>query len=631
MNNIKKSEKIAVTSIIILVLVGATLACFILFPTPITLIRRHVNPSLEAERKPYSGFLTLLVLAPLKSLAVGNYSDTVKCLKTLMATYIPETLKFVINRFTQLLNQTANLLEKTENLLNMAENLIDVGREEDAKPILKEASVNLAQANLTYNELEAASDELTRRFSLQRSQIAKGVEDVAELIEKLYHRLNDLLNRLEKQKNLEETILEIDVFPKTIWTGGKITVIGRLYTPQRALSSKKVVILIDGDKGGEAKTLEDGAFTTQLNLPYIYKHKVIVRVKYTPTEDEASLYKPAISNPIKLSLLYIEPRIMIEPVGAVFPGKGFILKGVVKANQSLPYSTIKILWAGTAITASLKEGKFETMLHVPENIPEGKQTLKVETQAWGIFAPAQAKLAINVQRLPLNITIETPPFILSGVGAPLRGRIIYGDEVFNVTVKLAFLGRTQTLKTLGEFHFQLNPSLTLLTNYYDYEIYVAPSLPWYRSSTIKGSILVLNPITITLPTGLILVLALRLLLFQRAEQSGVGEGEALIESRGGRLPEKSFTPEELRWVIESYWQAVVIIESISGIKMKPSMTMREYFASAAPKIGELYNDFKTLTFTAEKVLYAREVPAEELESARRAINNLKVRSIGANI
>ena len=627
----KNTEKAAAILIIILVSVGAAIAYLLWLPTPITPILRHVNPAAETEQKPYPNFLTPLVLDPLRSLAIGNYSETAGRIRNLIATYIPETLKFIINRFTQLLNQTANLLETTENLLKTAENLIDAGREGDAKTILTEASINLAQANLTYNELKAASDELARTFFLQKSQISKEVEDIGKLIENLHQRLNTLLSRLEKQKNLEKTILEINVFPRTLWTGGKITLVGRLHTDRKALPGRNIAIFIDGVKMGETKTLWKGIFIARLHLPYIYKQKIVVEARYTPTGDDASLYKPAVSNPIEINLLYIKPKIRAEPAGTVLPGKSFLLKGTVEANQSLPYSTIKILWAEENKTVNLKEGKFETILHVPENIPEGKHTLKIEAQAWGIFAPAQANLFINVERLPLNITIETPAFTLSGAGAFLRGQITYEDEPFNVTIKAIFLGQTQTLNASSKFELQLNPPLTLLTDYYNYEIYVTPTLPWYKSSTIKGSILILNPITITLPTGLILALALKLSRSQRMEQAGAREEETPTEPRIERLPEKPFATEELKWVIEAYWQSIAIIENISGVKMKPSTTFREYFTSVAPKIGELHNEFKTLTFIAEKILYAEKVSAEELESARRAINKLKVKNLEANI
>ena len=72
-----------------------------------------------------------------------------------------------------------------------------------------------------------------------------------------------------------------------------------------------------------------------------------------------------------------------------------------------------------------------------------------------------------------------------------------------------------------------------------------------------------------------------------------------------------------------YWQAVFIVSRLTGVEMKPSMTMREYLEAAGCKLNGFKAWFKDLTIAAEKTLYSPAISAEEIESARKALDELK--------
>ena len=80
----------------------------------------------------------------------------------------------------------------------------------------------------------------------------------------------------------------------------------------------------------------------------------------------------------------------------------------------------------------------------------------------------------------------------------------------------------------------------------------------------------------------------------------------------------------LERLIDMYWQAVVIVSRLTGVEMKPSMTMREYLDAVGPRLGSFRNGFEALTVAAEKAIYSPAVSAEEVESARKALEQLKV-------
>jgi len=580
---------------------------------------RHVNPAAEAEQPPLPTFLTLLVTDVFDSLISGDYKAVAEGLKTLGAAYIPERYRFIADRFMQLLNDASSLLKDSGSLMDQAESLIMLGRGEEAKQLLHEASGKLTSANTTCIELRSACKELAKTFNLPMAELSRRVDELSMVIMKLYWRLLRLLEMIEKQTRLEDSYLTINVAPKTVWTGGSIEVFGRLYTANTFLNGRVVGIYVDGVRLAEAVTDGDGGFHVFVSLPYIYKPEIPVQARYVPEGLDSEVYKPSASNIVEVSLLYIKPTIRAEIVGEALPGKTFILKGSVEAEKPLPYSAVKISWVGAGLTASLEDGFFKTMLYTPEDIPEGEYSLRIEAPAWRIFAPAEVKVKIPVQRLPLNITLQPPTVILAGFTSTLRGKL-YSHEEFNITVKAVFTGQAYTTRSSGEFSLNLSTPLTVFSGYQSYEVYVSPDPPWYRGTALEGSILVINPITVLAPFGLASALTLRLSRREGLEPKDVGFKESLQKQASVK---GYFVSSELEWIIDMYWQAVVIVSRLTGVEMKPSMTMREYLEATGSRLNGLGAGFKVLTIAAEKALYSPAISAEEAELAGKALEQLK--------
>ena len=627
MKNHKPAAK-PFAAIIILVAVAVLLTSLPLyFWAPLKPVVRHVNPATEAERPPLPALMTLLIIDVFDSLIGGNYSATAEGLKTLGTAYIPERYRYIANRFTQLLNELSNILNNTEALLDRAEVLIGLGRGEDARPLLSEASLKLVSANATRIELRNALDELAKTFSLPTGGLLRRIDELGGVIAELFTRLLRLLDMIDKQTTLEDTYLDIDVEPKTVWTGGSLDVSGKLYTAKTLLNGRNVRIVVDGAVLAEAVSNVDGEFHATVKLPYIYKPIIRIQARYMPEGLDREAYKPAASNIVEVGLLYVKPVIKAEVVGEALPGKAFILKGSVEAERPLPYSAVKVAWAGSSLTASLDGGRFMAALKTPEDIPDGEHSLRVEAPAWQVFAPEGATVQVLVRRLPLNVTLQPPTVIFAGFTSTLNGETSYGDERFNVSVRAVFAGQTYAARSNGSFGFVLTVPLTVFTGYQDYEVYVYPDPPWYRSVALKGSILVINPFTILVPFGLVSVLALR--LSWRREVGGPGP-EEVVQQHETQRQAYPLAPR-LEWLIDMYWQAVAIVIGLTGVDMKPSMTMREYLGAVGPMLGGLRTGFEVLTAAAEKALYAPAVPSEELEYARKAFEGLKTAYVKAHL
>lgn len=588
---------------------------------PLKPIVRHVNPAAEAEQTPLPTFMALLVTGALDSLIGGNYTAAADMLKTIGAAYIPEKYRFVIDRFTQLMNRISDLLSGVEQLLDQAEALIAVGKGEDAKVLLDEASLKLASANVTYTELRGACDELAKTFSLPMGELRSRVDELGRVISQIRMRLLRLLEMIERQTTLEDSFLTIDVTPKTVWTGGSILVSGRLYAASGGLGGRSVQVYVDGVKLAEATTL-GGEFTVQASIPYIYKPKVAVQARYTPLGLDSQTYRPSTSNTVEVSLLYIKPRITAEAVGEALPGKAFTLKGRVEADGPLPYPSVKVSWAGAVLKASLKDGGFEMPLYTPENLPDGEYALTVEAPAWQVYAPAETTVQVRVYRLPINVRLQPPTIVFAGIPSALKGEIIYGSERFNVTVRAVFAGQAYTTSSNGEFSIGLTVPLTVLTGYQSYEVYVSPELPWYSNVALSGSIMIINPFMLLVSVGLVSTLSLKLLRGRGVEGA---KPEGSHQEQAARHPaaeKEHFVPSDLEWLMDLYWQAVSIVVDLTGVEMKPSMTMREYLSAAGPWLGGLKASLEALTEAAERAVYSPAVPSSWLESARKAFEEL---------
>jgi len=618
------SKLTAAVLILVLAVASSLLIPYLIPPATHKLI--HVDPDSELSRLPLPKLLILLVLNPFTAIARGNFSGVQAELSILESAYIPSGLRFIVDRFVQLMNSIASHLDRADNLMDEAEALIDSGMGVEAKPMLAEASGEIALANATYRELRLASEELARAFSLPRGDIYVRLNDLGRLIDRMRLRLLKLLDMIERQKILIETFVSIDIYPKTVWTGGRISVEGRLNTVfGEPLPGRSVTILVDSLRIAEASTSWDGSFRIEVNLPYIYKHTVAVQARYTPTGGDAVRYKPSASDKVEVSLLYIEPKMIVEPVGLVQPGREFTLRGSVYSSSPLPYSNVKISWINSVYYVKLGEdGFFEARLNTPRDIPDGEYILRVDTPASGVFAPVGASLTVTVRRIPVNATLNLPSLALAGLNMFASGSFRAGDERLNAMVKIYFAGREYNVESDGEFAIWLNLPLTLLSGYQTCSMRITPIDPWFSEAAIEERILVVNPLTVLVSVGILVALAVKVSGGKAIKTYTEVIAAEISREEASGMAEAYFAPEELRWLMDIYWEAVGIVGDLTGVVMKPYMTMREYLSAiASGSHGRVYRYLETITSAAERALYSPEVSAWTIMMAMMAIKSLR--------
>ena len=620
-----KTKTITTLTILTLTIIIYAIISLTQIIPPIIITNRHVNPATENEQPPYSTFLAIPILNALDNMAKTNFTGSTQQLKTLASIYIPQKYKYIMDRFLQLINDETTLLNNTNQLLNQTETLINIGKEQNATQLLNQASQKLALANITYQTLKTAADQLTTTFALPRNDIFNKIDKIGELINKMNQRLLQYLEKIKNQETLIETFLTITATPETIWTGDKITIQGKLNTTYTPLPNKQIIILIDGTTQNKTTTKHDGTFNITTNIPYIYKPTITIQAQYIPNNIDNKTYKPTTSNTVKINLLYIKPTITLQTINKTLPGKNFTIKGTIQANKTLPYTQIKITWIEKTITTTINNNTFTTTLHTPSNITDGIYALKVETPPYKIFAPTQTITNIIIQRLPLNITLNIPSIIIAGMDKTIKGNII-SNEPLNTTITLTTTGQIYTTNTTSnEFQITLNPPLTLLTGYYNYEIYIQPQYPWYNTLYKKGQILIINPITIIIPLTPITLITIKIIEKRKRTTTQQTEEKIAETITEKKTPEKTYlTAKELQWLIDLYWEAVTIISNMTGIEMLPSMTLREYLKTVTPYISPIHKNFETLTIATEKALYSTEITTEELTLAKEAANKIYI-------
>jgi len=613
--------KIRVTLVIIVLIIVIFTVISIIQIVPPIIIKRHVDPTTENEQNPYVNSFTLILLSIFEHTAKTNFNESLKQLDNLLLLYIPPKYKYLIDRFREIMNQEINLLNNTNLLLNQTEKLISIGKINNATQLINQASQNLALANSTYQTLKDATNQLIGTFSLPSNEINSKIEGIGVLINQMYQRLLQLQERIKVQEQLVETFLIINVMPKTIWIGDKITIEGKLYTRNTTLANKEIAIVINGKIENKTITKQDGTFEITMNMPYIYNSTAIVQAQYIPNNIDNKTYKPTISDPVKINLLYIKPNITLQAPVNMLPGKNYTIKGIIQAQVPLPYNNINITWLGNRYTVALYNNTFTTTIYVPQNITRGIYILNVTTQPYKIFAPSKNYIKINIQKLIFNVTLDLPSFIIAGLNTVIKGKII-SNETFPATIMLTIGNKTYTINTKNnEFEITLNIPLSELTGYHDYEIYVQAQYPWYDSINKKVKVLIINPLAILVPITLITIFAFRI---RRRSIEEVGNIEEKEKVKEVYKIEKTFAKKDVQWIVDLYWQTVAIISNLTKIEMLPNMTTREYLRKVAQYIKPIYNNFETLTFITEKALYSNSVSIEELNLAKEAASKIQI-------
>ena len=125
----------------------------------------HKDP--RAEKSEFSALAMLGYFASVMILlGQGEYNDVSSLLDQLAHAGIPEDLRFIIERYAELLGALGDGLEATERSLDRAQIFLDRGDRAAARQQLEAASSSLSQARRGLEDLQLATDTMARRLGV---------------------------------------------------------------------------------------------------------------------------------------------------------------------------------------------------------------------------------------------------------------------------------------------------------------------------------------------------------------------------------------------------------------------------------------------------------------------------------
>jgi hypothetical protein len=555
---------------------------------------RHVNPAEITEEAPPDLLLVTIYGGVVDAASKGNYTEAVSRLKEAYRVYAPEPLRFIINRFHELLSDEVSLLNQTDVQIELARIFIEQGFTRNASKHLQEASTALAKARIIHTELEAASRELTRAIPMP---LGGQLRTLALLIEAYGLDIDELAEML-KGIQPAHTSLTISVEEAEAWVGSDVAVIGALSLEDGTpLEGRLVTITIDGAPAAEAVTGRGGVFRTTLRIPYIYKPKISVQALFKPSGADVGALAASKSNEVEVNLLYLAPRLEVWlDRERVLPTESLTVTGLV----DVPGLEVWLEGLNRTLRGIVDErGGFRFTFTVPPDAAEGPQTLKIRTSARHVYAPATAAVRVEVYRIPLELEVEVPPLSLAGLPSVVRG-LLRGpmDGVEGAVVRVEGFGAVSVVETDGEgrFEAQLLVPLTHSSGWHQVTILVNPSEPYYKTTGINVASLILNPYLLIIPLGLAAFLTNNLFSLRRTKPHAVVSEDALPEA-----PEPA--AGEISQLSLIYLKAAEIVAVVTGEELRASDTVRGYLDRVRPKLGRSVESFERLSFMLEEEVY----------------------------
>jgi tetratricopeptide (TPR) repeat protein len=154
----------------------------------------HKDPKAEAaEFNPLS--ILEYFSAVVGLLAQGNYGNAQNLPEQLQHANIPEDLRFIIERYGELLGNLRNELDFTESSLREASVSLDRGDYPAARQQLEAAGSSLENAKRLLEDLQLSTETVARRLGVFGTPASAHLRKAYEQLQALLTRLDDLWAR----------------------------------------------------------------------------------------------------------------------------------------------------------------------------------------------------------------------------------------------------------------------------------------------------------------------------------------------------------------------------------------------------------------------------------------------------
>ncbi len=632
--------------LLILVLVFAALGGAIVSAITQT---SHENPS-TAESSLYLAIPLIHYSEIFDQLASGNYPEArtlLQQLKLMEYAHLPSEIIFTMGRYNDLTADLTGKLDDLDSTLDICEQLLSQNKLDEASAKLDEAkrlvgetvklieTISKATEELIFQTAPFVSPQETTAVSEAEARLQKAMEKLAELEAWYKDKLKNLDGATEEKKSLLITTLTLNVIPAKAWVGNQVTISGELKATNIPLPARDISIFLNGRHFATVTTVENGTYETSFAFPYWYIPEVVAQSFYLPQGNDKSAYLASSSEIKRVMTLFHSTGLSIEIPEEVYPGLPVEINGKVSSRGNVVGRSIKALLDGETLFEITTDdhGLFKHLLMLSKGIQTGGHNLKfiVEPDDEAHSAGASMNKGLNVVKVIPQMNIHVPGVIFLPRSAKFTGELYPPfslQSVINLTGEmhspLALKEAILTLEMAGvstttvideeEFELGLNvPFKFNIVGYEDMEANLAPVEPWHLPATCKIKVFVINLVYVVIILAAFILAGVVLFVRRRGvfrkEDSLSISPEKLqtpVSATEFRLPEiKLVTGDNQGIILKAYYMAVVVVQRLVRVFLKPQATLREFSSQVMPLLDRFAGLFANLTNLAERALYSR--------------------------
>jgi|GEM_PF-895183 len=645
----------------ILILMGIIFPSFTAFAQPTK--TPHENPATATGS--LNKISLLLNYGKIIFLASNRqYSDALAALEELRKIDIPEEFRNIIDRYNDLCQQLFITLDSLDIILDETASLIERNKIREARINLEKAEVYVRDAEIILKDLSSAMDSLSRSFGVFAPSVSdelreayKRLGDSMKLLQELLNILANLKLSLDEiykiyteikdKKNFEiyieikgekyieikgllPTSLTLNISPTSTYVGDTINVSGLLQSYDEPLAGRSVSILLDEDIIATILVQEGGSYSGNITVPFNYKETMNVVTIYEPQGSDADKYLACQSPEVTLYTRFYPTTLKLSTPAIVYPDIPFNIDGEVISDANNSERTLEVTSDNLQIAETTVSGKFNLEISLPDDISPGQRSLTVTVTPQDRYAGISEQRNITVALIPLEIDLQTPGLIFLPKSIQFDGRIQSEmGPISDANINLIFNDISTTARTASDGSFTSTLDMPLDFSFMgqrEITINIEPMEPWAGSISIKRQVFFINPVftgfTLLAVPGLIIIFLRR---HRTTNEKSVPQGE-VIRFPAFITPQVSAT--KLTGVkgriISAYRTGLLIIEKITGVRMTPDITLREFLAMVTKLLPRITRQLTELTVMAESALYSNQnPPGKTANTAEQITDDIK--------
>ena len=336
------------------------------------------------------------------------YDDARDLLAKLRTANIPENLRFIIDRYAELLGRVNEHLDDADAELRKASVLLQQSERESARAHLDAAGVSLEEAKRDLVALQAATDTLVGRLGALAAQADDPLVEAYRRLLALLDQLDALLARYLTMVEQPETIVEMPLPQVSLYSVGLSFDAPSQAYPGRDISVSGNATSLDGPDPLQAqlRLLLDDSVLGEFAGALPFQYTVTLPADTLEGEHLLSLEFPAqglyaaASVMRTIEVVRVSPNLSVHAPGVTFLPRALKVSGTVTSAIGPLQDTRVVFGIGddTTVVTTDARGRFSGSLDLPlMRLLLGPQSLQVKVdpeEPW--HSPVQREVRVFI-------------------------------------------------------------------------------------------------------------------------------------------------------------------------------------------------------------------------------------------